>query len=318
MAKCLNPFLLHVGIRKDKDLHFSKDTLKAIPELVHIDLANKKFAYILAPCGKCFHCRQNRVRDWSIRTIHEFSKPEYCKTFMYFLTLTYDQNHIGDNSLNYRHIQLFLKKLRKYYSSDKLKFLCVGEYGFTSGRMHWHIIIFGFSKMVKYRLFHKLWNYGNVDADLVRSYSAISYLLKYSFKDYKIDHDYYYADGRTPPMFRCSQGFGRDFIDKNYEQVVKDGFISYGNYKYRIPRYYREIYYRLCKVDGWREFDDNFNQFQVKMLEDLALSCDTGLVEFEADDKCFYDLYLKKKRPIWEALNKKLYESYFRNFKEKV
>ena len=53
------------------------------------------------------------------------------------------------------------------------------------------------------------------------------------------------------------------------------------------------------------------------MLEDLALICDTGIVEFEADDKSFYDLYLKKYRPIWDALNKKLYENYFRKFKEK-
>lgn len=318
MANCLNPYLLNVGIRRDKSLRISSETLKAIPELVHVDLANKKNGYILAPCGKCFHCRQNRVRDWSIRTVHEFSKPEYRKTFMYFLTLTYDEKHIDDNSLDYRHVQLFLKKLRKYYSNDKLKFLCVGEYGFTSGRMHWHIIIFGFPKLVNYRLFHKLWQYGNVDADLVRSYSAIAYMLKYSFKDYKINKLDYISEGRTPPMFRCSQGFGKDFIEKNYKQVISDGFISYGKYRYRIPRYYREIYYRLCKVDGWREFDENFNRLQVKMLEDLALICDTGIVEFEADDKSFYDLYLKKYRPIWDALNKKLYENYFRKFKEKV
>lgn len=315
--RCLNPILLqNVGIKKDKNLTFNSYELEHDPYILELDRKNKKQGIILAPCGKCYACKTKRVNDWYIRTIHEHTSKEYYKTFMYFITFTYNNNHIGNNSLDYRDIQLFMKKLRKEYK-EPLKFLCVGEYGYKSGRKHFHMVIFGFKKLISYGKVNKMWSFGNLDIDIVRSYSAVRYLLKYSFKDYKINPILYKLDGRTPPMFRCSKNFGKSYCMKNYEQIFEDGYIQFHNIKYSIPRYYRKFYNSLNLIDNWDEYDRVFQESCEAMLLELReYSLDFGLCEIESllDVK----FYLDKMRPIKLELNKKLFDNHFKNFHEKL
>lgn len=320
MASCLNPYILNVGIKKDKRLSFSSKLIERDPVIYSLDQHNKKPATILAPCGKCYNCRLNRARDWTIRTIHEYSSPKFNRTFMYFFTLTYDNDHIGDNNLDYRDVQLFLKKLRKYYKDDTLKFLCVGEYGFNSGRKHWHILIFGFKKLIKYRKIHDLWQYGNVDIDIVKSYSAVSYMLKYAFKDYKVSPKEYVKEGRRPPMFRCSKGFGKDYAVDNLDKFMFDGYIQYNNSKYRIPRFYRELYYKVNLIDGWKEYEKtlvNVHENILSHLKEYGFSLDL-VHRFEIGSFMYYKSYLDKLRPVMLEKNKKLFDNYFKNFYEKI
>ena len=49
----------------------------------------------------------------------------------------------ADGSLNLRHVQLFLKRLRKKFTGVKIRFFCCGEYGPKLGRPHYHLILFG-------------------------------------------------------------------------------------------------------------------------------------------------------------------------------
>lgn len=319
MAKCLNPVFIKVSLKKDKTLTFTKKQVNSDPIIREIHENNTKPVYLLAPCGSCYNCRLNRARDWTIRTIHEYSSLEFRNTFMYFITFTYDNAHIEDNNLDYRHIQLFMKKLRKNYPNDKLKYLCVGEYGFKTGRKHFHMIIFGFKNKVNYKLLHQLWQYGNIDVDLVRNYSAISYLLKYAFKDYKISKKEYLADGRTPPLFRCSKSFGKEYAVDNLDQMMKDGFISHNNYKYRIPRYYRNLYYHLRLVDGWEQFDKTQIIVNQNILSELnKYGYNYGFDYLDFSERSNLKIYLDFMRPILLALNDKLYDSYFKRFYEKV
>ena len=109
MARCLTPIKLNIALKQDRNLHIPTYLQRKDKDLYYLDSLNKKPATILAPCGKCYNCRLNRARDWTIRTIHEYSRPEFSRTFMYFLTLTYSDEHIGNNSLEYRDVQLFLK-----------------------------------------------------------------------------------------------------------------------------------------------------------------------------------------------------------------
>ena len=66
------------------------------------------------PCGQCVGCRLERSRQWAIRCDHEASLYEdNC-----FITLTYrDADLPADMSLNLKHFQTFMKRLRKRFGS---------------------------------------------------------------------------------------------------------------------------------------------------------------------------------------------------------
>jgi hypothetical protein len=97
---------------------------------------------ISIPCGQCIGCRLERSRQWAMRCMHEAQlHEENC-----FITLTYNDKHLPkDYSLNHRHFQLFLKRLRKNIAPKRIRFYMAGEYGSKFGRPHYHAAIFGWS-----------------------------------------------------------------------------------------------------------------------------------------------------------------------------
>lgn len=111
--------------------------------------------FIEIPCGKCTACRLENAKQWTDRCLAELKY----NSSAYFLTLTYDNNHIkrvhsideyGElierGTLYKKDFQLFMKRLRKEYSKysdNKLRFFAAGEYGDSTWRPHYHAIIFG-------------------------------------------------------------------------------------------------------------------------------------------------------------------------------
>jgi len=128
-------------------------------------------------CSQCLGCRLDRTRMWAARIVHHstLSDPENGNSFV---TLTYrdedectpEQRNRGhyiprDGSLNKTHIQLFLKRLRKwvfdpeglgrkpeYEYEDGQKILTngvsyyhCGEYGDENDRPHYHLCLFNVS-----------------------------------------------------------------------------------------------------------------------------------------------------------------------------
>ena len=91
-------------------------------------------------CGQCIGCRIAKREAWAIRCV--------CESQMHldncFLTLTYDEESLPQyGSLEYRHVQLFFKRLRKKIGAFRY-FVC-GEYGPHGDRPHYHALIFGHS-----------------------------------------------------------------------------------------------------------------------------------------------------------------------------
>ena len=94
------------------------------------------------PCGQCVGCRLEYSRQWAVRCCHESSLHIYnC-----FITLTYDPEHLPDDgSLDIKHFQKFMKRLRDKLHPLRIRFFHCGEYGDKTRRPHYHALIFGYS-----------------------------------------------------------------------------------------------------------------------------------------------------------------------------
>lgn len=87
-------------------------------------------------------------------------------------------NHNVPNRIPYvcnRDLDLFLKRLRSYYPNEKLRYYAVSEYGPTSFRPHWHLLLFSNSERFSQTVCEnvsKAWSYGRCDASLSRGFAA--------------------------------------------------------------------------------------------------------------------------------------------------
>lgn len=79
-------------------------------------------------------------QEWTFRLMLEMRE----SPFNYFVTLTYDQEHLPSDGVSLGEVQRFMKRLRKRLSarSTKVRFFAVGEYGSQSGRAHYHLLLF--------------------------------------------------------------------------------------------------------------------------------------------------------------------------------
>lgn len=108
---------------------------------------------VTVPCGQCIGCRLERSRQWANRCLLELQYHDSA----YFLTLTYNDDHVPVSyygqadtgecqpslTLRKRDFQLFMKRLRKAFPDDKIRFFACGEYGSQTFRPHYHVIVFG-------------------------------------------------------------------------------------------------------------------------------------------------------------------------------
>lgn len=104
-----------------------------------------------------------------------FSYPMKPKEFLSILNRV---KHNVPNRIPYicnRDLDLFLKRLRSYYPDEKLRYYAVSEYGPTSFRPHWHLLLFSDSERFSQTICEnvsKAWSYGRCDASLSRGFAA--------------------------------------------------------------------------------------------------------------------------------------------------
>ena len=95
-----------------------------------------------------------------------------------FLSILGKINHNVPNRIPYvcnRDLDLFLKRLRSYYPDEKLRYYAVSEYGPTSFRPHWHLLLFSNSERFSQTVLEnvpKAWSYGRCDVSLSRGFAA--------------------------------------------------------------------------------------------------------------------------------------------------
>lgn len=152
---------------------------------------NKEMVPFQLPCGKCIECRLEYARTWAVRASHEAAVHRNS----IFLTLTFNDDTIGANKLNYEEFQLFMKKLRNHYNQEKISYMVAGEYGEKTGRKHYHAIIFGLEPtdaimlrkdsndhvIYKSPAIEKLWGHGLTEFGSV-TFESCSYVARYCLK----------------------------------------------------------------------------------------------------------------------------------------
>lgn len=215
MPRCISPLLIRTAGRRD-----------------------------VVPCGRCNFCLSVKRADWSFRLTQEL---KVCKS-SYFLTLTYDNEHVPFNplsglpELSKRDYQLFTKLLRKKNSliSDwPLRYYAVGEYGTQTARPHYHALMFNLVPALSNSL-AEIWGKGSVDIGKVEP-ASIHYVTKYV-----INKTTEYI-GREPPFAFMSKrpGIGANYIEthKRWHRADMRNYTKVNGQTARLPRYYKDKFF---------------------------------------------------------------------------
>lgn len=207
---------------------------------------------VALPCGYCAVCRVDRRNEWTWRI-----KAEIADKPAMFVTLTisdeylvgrprlYDGRQLGP-SLMVKSTKNFWKRLRKCTGKD-LKYVCVGEYGSSDGRPHYHAIIIGLScgKSLSYDegdipSIRKCWKFGFISAEPA-SIGSIRYILKYMDKMLSPSEWSKLYPDLLRPFKTQSQGFGLKWIIDNKDTLLEyDGKFFFDGKWRPLPRYYKE------------------------------------------------------------------------------
>lgn len=288
---CLHPLFAYRSLSPNKNGKYELGDFKDYRKLMaSSSAANARQSLadgtaMVVPCGQCLSCRLDKANEWAIRCVHEAKMHVHnC-----FITLTYNNDCVpADMSLHREHLQLFIKRLRRYadyHGFSKIRFLCCGEYGGENARPHYHIICFGyFPKDVRkvsnlsadYNLFYsptleKLWPYGYNTVGAVNFESA-RYVAKYSLKKQTGKNAAIYQELGISPEFvgaSLKPGIGADYFKKYAEDIFKLGFCTMNGVKFPIPKYYQELFGRENPV--WLDVYKDFKRQNAKLPDPKRL-----------------------------------------------
>lgn len=209
------------------------------------------------PCGYCDGCLLERSRQWAIRCVHE----SYTHKENSFLTLTYNDDELIHGylmaTLYPRHLQLFIKRLRKKYGNG-IKYFACGEYGDNTKRPHYHVCLFGLdftdkkyystsngNNLYTSNNLDALWSHGNcIIGDM--TFESAAYTARYIMdKKFGDDAKYYKEVGIEPEFIRMSRrpGIGYNFYKNCTSDIYPHDYcIIRGGIKTRPPKYYNGKY----------------------------------------------------------------------------
>ena len=254
--------------------------------------SRKAYETMEVACGQCLGCRLDHSRHWAMRIIHESCLHEYSGGNS-FITLTYRDKaactedefrsgfFIPDSwSLNKKHFQDFMKRLRSRYPDKEIRFFHCGEYGnicrhksevkdcaiCTVGRPHYHAVLFNHTfddlevigtnqgrVLYSSPTLAEIWKYGHVQVGDV-TFESAGYVARYSLKKItgNLAEDHYVSvdeDGRLhylePEYITMSRrpGIAKDWYDKYVSDIFPSDEVPVpgaGVFK-GVPRYYEKL-----------------------------------------------------------------------------
>lgn len=199
---------------------------------------------IKVPCGHCLNCMIKKQSQIEFLAKKELIDNYQAGKSASFVTLTYDDNHLplneeGFYTLRRSDLQKFLKRMRRnmeYHNRKRnFKVLYCGEYGdgshstsntgVSTCRPHYHLVFIGLSpEEVKYYT-KKLWHFGLCDIGPLGA-GGIRYLCKYmtkSIPDRDVKQLREVAKVENP-FFYHSIGLAKNWINRNLQKIVEEGF----------------------------------------------------------------------------------------------
>lgn len=202
------------------------------------------------PCGKCLACLSSKRYDWSFRLMQEYR----VASSAHFVTLTYSEKFVPDGGLVKRHLQLYLKRLRK--KTPKLRYYAVGEYGEETRRPHYHAIIFN----AREKDIRSSWTLRNAISKreepigIVHVGSVTEASVQYTLK-YIVQKDVRY-EGLRNPFSIMSRGYG---LGLNYltdamvawHRADDRIYIVVHGQKIKLPRYFKDKIWPKSEWSNW-------------------------------------------------------------------
>lgn len=223
--------------------------LKARPDKFRLDKQGMTDQF---PCGKCPPCLRKRQAGWLFRLKQE----QLISKNASFITLTYDDEHLpkteqGIPTLNRKHPQLFIKRLRKivetyFPQTEKIRYYLCGEYGSITARPHYHAIIFNLPQeyLNHPELLTRDWQMGNTMTCACND-ATMTYVTKYIMKTMYHENDK--TDPRQKEFSNISKGIGGSYLSKATRSYYKVHLLPYltveDGERRTMPRYYKEKLY---------------------------------------------------------------------------
>lgn len=253
MGKCLRP--LSMGQINDK--------------IVILPYGQSKNRTHDIACGQCIECRLAKARSWGQRADKEAA---LSTKKSWFITLTYEDKFLKKGkkiintitgeitqnaTLDKKHIQLWMKRIRKKYG-EGIKYMICGEYGPSTNRPHYHGIIIGLNpkdiKPIKNTNYlqseelNKTWNKGFITIAKYQ-YETANYTAGYIMKKqtgkqkYKDKEQEFMLTSRNP-------GLGKKWFDLNYKSIYETDKVNIKTNKGVIQQQPNKYYdYLLKKID---------------------------------------------------------------------
>lgn len=238
--------------------------------------------YIKVPCGCCVECYKRYLSTWAARLQLETREEQ-----AYFLTLTYDDEHIPEDGVSKTDVQTFHKSVRRFYKStfqedSPMKYVLISEYGPTTFRPHYHGLYFHLQGLENY--VDRLWTKGFVTIDPVTP-ARLAYVMSFHF----LKHDNV-KDGKNPNFRLMSKGLGLENFEK-FELVNAinndwDWMINDSCQRVGIARYFRKKF----------GIDKSGSVEPIKPPLDDHRSLKQQVADIKATNETRLQQFLKKKR----------------------
>jgi len=208
---------------------------------------------IYVPCGKCPFCTATRRADWILRLNTE-ARLWLDKRFV---TLTYANPHLrwrhGQSQLCKDDLQRWFKAIRR--AGYRIRYYAVGEYGSTTYRPHYHVILFG---SVPEELLRSSWReradrgghiLGHVHIGTVTQ-ASIAYTLGYIVNS----KGPFMLSNRVRPFSLMSRkpGLGHSYLTPEmiaWHRADRRNYAIQDGIKRHLPRYYKgKIFSKIDQV----------------------------------------------------------------------
>lgn len=232
------------------------------------------------PCGKCDLCLVTRRYERALRISLE---AEFWPYGTHFITLTFDDAHLGSGELDHDEWSQFMKNFRQKFCQVKycklnrlnarkqgressltfkeLRQVMCGEYGDTFGRKHFHGIIFNHSfsdlewtgeysksghKIFTSKSLQEVWKKGRVQVAEM-SFDLALYVGSYVTDAMDDDGDSVYAKKQYG---RFGRYIGLSWLRKYWKDVLSAGKVMLRDRDYPIPRYFlKKMEEEICPVE---------------------------------------------------------------------